>query len=98
MALRFSKRIRIAPGLTLNLSKSGISASVGVTGAKITIGPRGVRRTVGIPGTGLYDTKVISAPKQPEPPQQPVLPPHTDTERQLRSVLFGQAPAPTAAE
>jgi hypothetical protein len=53
MALRLFRRFKIAPGITLNLSKSGLSASAGVRGARVTLGPRGVRRTVGIPGTGI---------------------------------------------
>ena len=54
MAFRFWRRIRITPGVTLNLSKSGGSLSFGPRGAKFTIGPRGKRATVGIPGTGLF--------------------------------------------
>ena len=57
MGFRFFRRIKIAPGLSLNLSKSGGSISVGPRGAKLTVGPRGVRTTVGIPGTGLYYTQ-----------------------------------------
>lgn len=56
MAFRFWRRIKIAPGLTLNLSKSGGSLSLGPRGAKVTVGPRGQRATVGIPGTGLFYT------------------------------------------
>lgn len=57
MGFRFFRRIRLAPGLTLNLSRSGGSLSLGPRGAKITLGPRGVRRTLGLPGTGLYYTE-----------------------------------------
>jgi hypothetical protein len=53
---RFYRRLRIFPGLSVNLSKSGPSLTVGVRGAHLTMGPRGVRRTVGIPGTGIYYT------------------------------------------
>jgi hypothetical protein len=56
MPLRFFRRIRIAPGVSVNLSKSGAFVSVGPKGAKMTVGPRGVRKTVGLPGTGLYYT------------------------------------------
>jgi len=56
MAFRFFRRMKIAPGVSLNLSKSGASLSFGPRGAKVTVGPRGVRRTVGIPGTGAYYT------------------------------------------
>jgi len=68
MSFRFWRRIRIAPGVTLNLSKSGGSLSFGPRGAKFTIGPRGKRATVGIPGTGLfYTTTRPSGKSSPEP-------------------------------
>lgn len=57
MAVRFWRRLKIAPGLTLNLSKSGGSLSLGPRGAKVTAGARGRRVTVGIPGTGLFYTQ-----------------------------------------
>ncbi len=53
---RLWRRIRIAPGLTVNLSKRGPSVSVGVRGAHVTLGRRGIRKTVGIPGTGMFLT------------------------------------------
>ncbi|WP_080755515.1 DUF4236 domain-containing protein [Aeromonas hydrophila] len=53
MALKFRKRIKIAPGINLNLSKSGISTSLGRPGATVNIGKKGVKTTVGIPGTGI---------------------------------------------
>jgi len=56
MSFRFWHRIRIAPGVTLNLSKSTGSLSFGPRGAKYTISPRGNRATAGIPGTGLFYT------------------------------------------
>ena len=64
MSFRFWRRIRIAPGLTLNLSKAGASLSFGPRGAKFTIGPRGKRATVGIPGTGLFYTTTFSGGKR----------------------------------
>lgn len=57
MGFRFGKSIKLFPGVRLNLSKSGISASVGRPGATVNIGRRGVRATTGIPGSGLsYST------------------------------------------
>jgi hypothetical protein len=53
MGLRFQKRFNILPGLRLNLSKSGVSASVGPRGADVNIGRHGVSANAGIPGTGL---------------------------------------------
>ncbi|MFP4058593.1 MAG: DUF4236 domain-containing protein [Candidatus Brocadiia bacterium] len=56
MGFRFWRRIRIAPGLRLNLSKAGASLSFGPRGATTTVGRRGSRATVGVPGTGLFYT------------------------------------------
>jgi tetratricopeptide (TPR) repeat protein len=56
MSFRFWRRVRLAPGLTLNLSKSTASVSIGPPGAKYTISPRGNRATAGLPGTGLFYT------------------------------------------
>lgn len=53
---RFYRRMRIFPGLTVNLSKSGPSLSVGVRGAHVTFGPKRIQRTIGIPGSGIYYT------------------------------------------
>lgn len=59
MSYRFFRRLRVAPGLTVNLSKSGPSLSVGTRGAHVTFGgSRGRRTTIGLPGTGLYWTTV----------------------------------------
>ena len=77
--LRLWRRIRVGPGVSLNLSKSGPSVSVGPRGAKTTIGRRGIRRTIGIPGTGIYATDQESwakmkggatEPIQPAPPPE----------------------------
>jgi hypothetical protein len=55
-SLRIYRRLHVFPGLTVNLSKSGPSLSVGVRGAHVTVGKRGVTRTVGIPGSGIFYT------------------------------------------
>ncbi|HEV8034936.1 DUF4236 domain-containing protein [Yoonia sp.] len=56
MAFRFWRRVRLAPGVTLNLSKSMGSLSFGPPGVKYTISPRGNRATAGLTGTGLFYT------------------------------------------
>jgi|SRR5690554_2023873 len=53
MAFRFQRRIKIAPGIRLNVSKGGIGLSAGPRGASVSVGRRGVYGNVGIPGTGL---------------------------------------------
>lgn len=63
MGLRFRRRMRLAPGLRLNLSRRGASFSVGERGATLNFGRRGKRVTVGLPGSGLsYSTRVGAAP------------------------------------
>jgi len=60
MALRFRKRIKIAPGVNLNLGKRGASASIGKRGASVNVGGKGgPKATVGIPGSGLSHTSQL---------------------------------------
>ncbi len=59
MVFRFWRRLKIAPGITVNLSKTGGSLSFGPRGAKVTVGPRGTRATAGLPGTGLFYTHAM---------------------------------------
>lgn len=75
MPFRFFRRVRLAPGITLNLSKSTASLSLGPRGAKYTISPRGNRLTLGLPGTGLFYTvhqKRGAAARPAAPPPDPV--------------------------
>ncbi|MBE0487827.1 MAG: DUF4236 domain-containing protein [Halomonas sp.] len=61
MAFRFQRRIRLAPGVRLNLGKRGLGLSVGPRGASLSMGPSGVHGHAGIPGTGLaYRTKLTA--------------------------------------
>jgi hypothetical protein len=53
MGFGFRKSIKIAPGIKINLSKSGISTSIG--GKGLTYNTRG-RVTASVPGTGLRYT------------------------------------------
>lgn len=57
MPIRFRKRIKLLPGVYINLSRSGISTSVGVRGASITSGHGKTRTNVGIPGSGISYNK-----------------------------------------
>jgi hypothetical protein len=64
MGFRFQKHISILPGVRINLSKSGVSTSLGPRGADVNIGKDGVTANAGIPGTGLsYRQKVGSGGK-----------------------------------
>ena len=53
MGLRFQKRIRVLPGVRVNVGLRGVSTSLGVRGASLTVGKRGTYANVGAPGTGL---------------------------------------------
>jgi hypothetical protein len=77
MGLRFTQRIRLFKGLTLNLSKSGTSWTVGGPGASVNIRGRKVTGTVGVPGTGLsYRQTLSEGERQPAPPtaEEPYVP------------------------
>ena len=95
------RRVRLAPGVTINLSRSGPSVSVGPRGSKVTFSRRGVRQTVGIPGTGVSATRQLpgggtvrtatpSARRQAPPPSPiPTSP--------VRPAPAGPGPAPAPA-
>ena len=57
MGLRFRKRIKILPGLWFNLSKSGVSTSIGGKGMTVNLSDNHTKTTVGVPGTGLSYSK-----------------------------------------
>lgn len=61
MAWNYRRRIQIIPGVRLNLSKSGISTSIGVRGANLTLGKNGTYLNTGIPGTGIYNRQKLSS-------------------------------------
>ena len=63
MALRFRRRIKILPGVHVNVSRAGISTSIGVRGASMTFGKRGTYTNVGIPGTGVSWRERVDAPQ-----------------------------------
>jgi len=59
MGFRLRKQIKIAKGLKLNISKSGISTSIGGAGHTVNVGKKGIKGTVGIPGSGLSYSKTL---------------------------------------
>lgn len=60
MGFSYRKRVKIAPGVNLNLSKRGPSLSVGPKGSNVNVSKRGTYRNTSIPGTGLYSRKKVS--------------------------------------
>ena len=59
MAWAFRKRIKVIPGVYINLSKSGISANAGIRGASLTFRSDGIYRNLGLPGTGIYSRQKV---------------------------------------
>ncbi len=92
MGLRFYRRMRLFPGVSVNLSRTGPSLTMGVRGAHVTVGSRGVTKTVGVPGTGLFYTSRRSlhtgyhsaASDRPRAPEE-----HAAAARHAERVLLG---------
>ena len=61
MGWRFRKRIKLFPGIYLNISKSGLGLNIGSKGANVSVGPNGTYVNTGIPGTGLYRRDKINS-------------------------------------
>jgi hypothetical protein len=66
MGWRFQRRVRVIPGVTLNIGKRGTSVSIGGRGAHVTHGRHGSRATIGLPGQGfrILTMSVITAEVQ----------------------------------
>jgi hypothetical protein len=69
MSFRFRKSIKLLPGVRLNISKSGVSTSIGAKGATVNIKKgRKAKVTVGVPGTGIsYTSSAGSESPSSEP-------------------------------
>jgi hypothetical protein len=67
MSLRFYRRIRILPGVRLNLGLHGAGLSVGPRGLHVGINRRGSYASAGIPGTGLYAVHHVHTQGQDHP-------------------------------
>lgn len=73
--MRFRKSISICKGVKVNLSKTGMSYTVGTKGLSLNFGRNGTYLNTGIPGTGLYNRRKLSggAPRKRERERQPEL-------------------------
>lgn len=62
---RFRKRIKLLPGVWLNLGKQGVSTSVGTKGLTVNLKGDAIRTTASAPGTGLSYTRLDRADSAP---------------------------------
>jgi len=62
MSWRFRKTFKLLPGVRLNLTARGLSATLGASPFSVNVGPRGVYRNINIPGTGVWNRQRIGSP------------------------------------
>src|ERR1039457_5950833 len=53
MSWRFRKSFSVIPGVRINVTRRGFSATIGVAPFSVNVGPHGSHANVSIPGTGL---------------------------------------------
>lgn len=70
MGFRFNKRLKVFKGLTLNLSKSGTSWTIGRPGASINVRKDKISGSVGVPGTGMSWRETLSKGDSSRSPQR----------------------------
>ena len=88
MGFRFQKRIRLLKGLTLNLSKTGTSWTIGGLGASVNIKDGKATGNVGIPGTGLsYRSRLTDSANTPETGTETETPIETQSSSGLGTIV-----------
>lgn len=81
MAWSFRKRIKIIPGVHLNIGKRGVSTSIGMRGASVTVGKSGSYVSAGIPGLGISSrVRLLSSTSPSSEILPPDPPPYHDPE------------------
>jgi len=66
MPIRIRKSFNLFPGVKVNMSKGGMSISVGRRGFHLNFSKRGVRQTVGLPGSGVSESSYVFKNKADE--------------------------------
>jgi uncharacterized protein DUF4236 len=66
MPVRIRKSFNLFPGVKVNMSKGGMSITVGKKGFHLNFSKRGVRQTVGLPGSGISESSYIFKNKDDE--------------------------------
>ena len=71
MAIRVRKSFKIAPGIKINVSKSGLSTSLGGKRTTVNLSKCGSRVTTVIPGTGISSSTLYKSKGKPSAPSLP---------------------------
>jgi hypothetical protein len=66
MPVRIRKTFTLFPGVKVNMSKGGMSITVGRKGLHLNFSKRGVRETVGVPGSGISESSYLFKNKKDE--------------------------------
>ncbi len=74
MGFRFRKSFKLAPGVRMNLSGSGVGWTLGPRGASLGIGKRGTYLNASIPGTGISSRQRLGAPAGRSRPSERTVP------------------------
>lgn len=67
MPVRIRKSFNLFPGVKVNMSKGGMSVTVGRKGFHLNFSKRGVRQTVGLPGSGISESSYILKNRKDDP-------------------------------
>src|SRR6266851_1379815 len=94
MGWRFRHSFKVIPGVRLNLSKSGLSCSVGGAPFTVNVGQRGIYGTASLPGTGIsFRQHLGTGTGTPHEPNSE-LPPHSITPSSFPSPDPAPMPSP----
>ena len=74
MGWRFRKSFRIIPGIRLNVSTRGVSATIGGGPVSVNVGPSGSYANVKLPGIGLSYRERLSGAEAAVDTHEPVVP------------------------
>jgi Protein of unknown function (DUF4236) len=97
MGWRFRHSFKIIPGVKLNLSKSGLSCSVGGAPFTVNVGQRGVYGTASLPGTGISFRQRLASGSGTSHEPNSSLPPHFVTPESFPTPTPSPVtPAPTS--
>ncbi len=83
MPIRFRRTFRILPGVRVNVSRHGVSTTVGPRGMHLTFNRYGVRQDVGLPGTGISEYSYLAKNERRKAAEE-------EAARHLQSIHHGE--------